>query len=267
MTASSTSPGSLLHLRVFGARPFHGDGELLALRFTPDGNLLSLEEPGVLRHWDFKARRQIGWHELAGTEAVWCFSPAAHYIAAGSDELCLWETNNGELLACWPQASWVTAFAFQPGGILLASGHDDGNVRIWDYASGHLAYEFHPPNSPSGCGNDWAVSALAFSPDGRTLAVAAENRIIALWNVASGARFAACWWDTPTASPPWPGIPTAGASFRPGGTPRRACGTQRLSCRSLSSTATTVRCRRWHSLQTAASWPASIPLPPSICGK
>jgi WD40 repeat protein len=172
--------------RVFGARPFHTDGELLALRFASDGSLWSVEEPGVLRHWDLNARQQICWHELADPAGVWCFSAAAHYVAAGSDELCLWETSNGELLACWPQASWVTALAFQPGGLLLASGHDDGGVRLWDYASGRLAYELRGPISPSDGGGDLAVSALAFSLDGRKLAVAAEDRSILLWNLANG---------------------------------------------------------------------------------
>jgi WD40 repeat protein len=187
MNVTSRSSDSPFRPRVFGACPFHSDGELLALRFAPDGSLWSIEEPGVLRHWDCTARQQIGWHELAGPEALWCFSAAAHYVAAGSDELCLWETSKAELLACWPQASWVTASAFQPGGLLLASGHDDGGVRLWDYAGRRLAFELRLPIPTLGCASDWAVSALAFSPDGRKLAVAAENRIIVLWNVDSGA--------------------------------------------------------------------------------
>lgn len=172
--------------RVFGARPFHTDGELLALRFAADGSLWSIEEPGLLRHWDLKTQQQIAWHELGDPAAVWCFSGSAHYLAAGSGELCLWETADGELSACWPQPSWVTALAFQSNGLLLASGHDDGGVRLWDYSSGRLAFELRPPVSPSGPGGDLAVSALAFSRDGRRLAVAAEDRSIVLWNMASG---------------------------------------------------------------------------------
>ncbi len=189
MTASSSPTETSLRPRVFGARPFHTDGELLALRFAPDGTLLSVEEPGVLRHWDLRSRQQISWHELGDPAAVWCFSAAAHYVAAGSNELCLWETSNGELLACWPQASWVTALAFQPGGLLLASGHDDGDVRLWNHASGRLAYELRPPVFPSGGSRDLAISALAFSLDGRNLAVAAEDRSIVLWNLACGEMF------------------------------------------------------------------------------
>ena len=186
MTASPSLPESPIRPRVFGARPFHTDGELLALRFAADGSLWSVEEPGVLRHWDLTTRQQIGWHELGDPSAVWCFSASVHYLAAGSDELCLWETNDGELLACWPQTSWVTALAFQPGGLLLASGHDDGVVRLWDYTGERLAYELRGPTSPSGGARDLAVSALAFSSDGRRLAVAAEDRSILLWDMAGG---------------------------------------------------------------------------------
>jgi WD40 repeat protein len=186
MTASLSPSESNFRPRVFGARPFHTDGELLALRFAPDGSLWSVEEPGVLRHWDLGARQQLCWHELGDPAAIWSFSSSAHYIAAGSDELCLWETSDGELRACWPQASWVTALAFQPGGLLLASGHDDGSVRLWDHAGGRLAYELRPPLSPSGSGKDLAVSAVAFSVDGRKLAVAAEDRSIVVWDLTSG---------------------------------------------------------------------------------
>ena len=205
MTVSSSPLESPFHPRIFGARPFHTDGELLALRFAPDGSLWSVEEPGVLRHWNLNERRQTAWHELADPAAVWCFSASAHYLAAGSDEVCLWESSKGELRACWPQASWVTALAFQPGGLLLASGHDDGIVRLWDYAGGRLAYELRGPISPSQSRSgepsrtkpvplgsrhlpesESAVSALAFSLDGRKLAVAAEDRSISLWDVTSG---------------------------------------------------------------------------------
>jgi WD40 repeat protein len=186
MIVSSSRSESPYRPRVFGARPFHTDGELLALRFSPDGTLWSVEEPGVLRQWDVRNRQQMGWSELGDTEATWCFSTAAHFVAAGSDELCLWETNNGELLSFWQQSSWVTALAFRPGALLLASGHDDGGVRLWDYAGGRLAYEIRPPILPSDGGGDLAVSAMAFSLDGRKLAVAAEDRSIFLWNMTSG---------------------------------------------------------------------------------
>ncbi len=140
----------------------------------------------MLRHWDLGTRQQTGWHELADPAGLWGFSGAAHYVASGSNELSIWETSTGELCACWPQSSWVTALAFQPGGLLLATGHDDGVVRLWQYTSQRLTHELRGPIAPSGASRGSAVSALAFSLDGKMLAVADEEKSILLWDVVNG---------------------------------------------------------------------------------
>jgi WD40 repeat protein len=164
--------------RIFGARPFHTDGDLLALGFVRDGTLWSVEEPGVLRHWDVASRQQLDWHPLEELATLWAFSSGAALVAAASDELSVWETASGELLASWPQSSWVTAVAFRPQGDLLATGHDDNVVRIWDLHGMEVLRELQ--------GRDRAVSALAFSVDGQFLASAGEGRTIFLWNVETG---------------------------------------------------------------------------------
>jgi WD40 repeat protein len=178
---SATEPlpaGAPSRPRVFGARPFHTDGDLLALGFAPDGSLWSVEEPGVLRHWDVAGRRQVGFHPLDELATLWAFSGDTRLVAAGSDELSVWETATGKVRASWPQPSWVTAIAFPPAGDLLATGHDDAVVRLWCMASDRMVQEFR--------GHAMAVSALAFSPDGARLATAGEDRVIRLWDVASG---------------------------------------------------------------------------------
>jgi WD40 repeat protein len=178
---SATEPlpaGAPSRSRVFGARPFHTDGDLLALGFAPDGSLWSVEEPGVLRHWDIAGRRQVGFHPLDELATLWAFSGEARLVAAGSDELSVWETATGKVRASWPQPSWVTAIAFPPAGDLLATGHDDAVVRLWCMASNRMLQEFR--------GHELAVSALAFSPDGTRLATAGEDRVIRLWDVAAG---------------------------------------------------------------------------------
>jgi WD40 repeat protein len=182
MSATTVPPvvgESPLRPRVFGARPFHTDGDLLAVGFGLDGTLWSVEEPGVLRHWDPGTRQQIGWHDLDELATLWCFSPGATRVAAGSDELSLWDVASGEQLASWAPASWVTALAFSPDGKLCATGHDDNVIRLWTVESREPVREFR--------GHDMAVSALAFSPDGRRLASAGEDRLIRLWDAQSGA--------------------------------------------------------------------------------
>src|SRR5260370_7598715 len=75
--------------QVFGVEPFHTDGELLALGFADDGTLWSVEDPGVLRHWD-PAARQLGWHMLDDLATLWCSAPGCRSVASPSDELSFW---------------------------------------------------------------------------------------------------------------------------------------------------------------------------------
>jgi WD40 repeat protein len=165
-------------LRVFGDFRFHTDGDLLALAFVADGSLYSLEEPGVLRHWNPETGQQRDWQFLSDLETLWAFSPDARVLASASDDLSLWDVSSGQLLTAVPQPSWVTALAFRADPTFLATGHDDGLVRLWDAAGHHLVREFPADERP--------ISALAFSPDGRRLAAASEDKVIYLWDCDSG---------------------------------------------------------------------------------
>jgi WD40 repeat protein len=73
-------------------------------------------------------------------------------------------------------ASSVTALALLPDG-RLASGADDGTIKLWDPATGQLQATLE--------GHSGSVMALAVLPDGR-LASGAGDGTIKLWDPASG---------------------------------------------------------------------------------
>src|SRR5215204_3034761 len=152
MTSTLMPAGALPHAKVFGEPQLHTDGELLALSFGSDGSLWSVEEPGVLRHWNASGQ-QLGWNSLSDLETLWAFSPDTRLLASASDDLTLWDVSSGDVLTSIPQSSWVSAIAFGTDPAFLATGHDDGVIRYWDAAGHHLVHELRTHKK--------AISALA----------------------------------------------------------------------------------------------------------
>lgn len=163
---------------VYGDPHLHVNGDILALCYAADGTLWSVEEPGILRQWNTRSGAALLSHSLSDLETIWCFGPEACLVAAASDDLSIWEPETGNILTVLPQESWVTALAFHPRLPLLASGHDDCKIRIWDIKNGQLVQEWTGHTQP--------VSALAFDPDGDRLASAGEDKLIHLWDMATG---------------------------------------------------------------------------------
>lgn len=164
--------------RVFGAPTLHTEADLLALGIASDGTLWSVEEPGRLRQWSLATRRQVNQWILNEDATVWAFNWAGRLLASGSNEVDVWEISSGEQLVGWPADSWVTSLAFQPFVSVLASGHDDGVVRVWEWQDRRLLHQFDA--------HDNAVSAVAFSWDRTRLATAGEDRLIHLWDLNTG---------------------------------------------------------------------------------
>src|SRR5262245_49297898 len=165
--------------RCFGAPTLHTDGALLALGITSEGVLWSIEEPNELRSWDLATRRQLSSRPLDESSAtLWAFNWAGRLLASASDEVTVYECASGAELANWSAGPWVTALAFQPGAAVLATGHDDGSVRIWDWADQRDLHDLD--------GHEQAISAIAFSRDARRLATAGEDRTVRIWDLATG---------------------------------------------------------------------------------
>ncbi|MBX3399640.1 MAG: WD40 repeat domain-containing protein [Gemmataceae bacterium] len=173
-------PSPLVH-RIFGEPRFQTESDVAAVAFAADGTVHSVDEAGILQHWTSDGKL-LSRHYLSDLETVWRFDPTAQLLVSGNDDLRFWNVGTGTLQGRAGRNSWVTAIAFTADGAIVASGHDDGKVRLWDSAKLEMVAELS--------GHPMPVSALAFSPDGRKLASAGEDRAVRIWDLDTGERLA-----------------------------------------------------------------------------
>ena len=87
-----------------------------------------------------------------------------------------------QLLIIRGHEDWVRSVVFDPNGRRLASGSDDGTVRIWDAGNG----------AELNClrGHESGVFSVAIDPTGRRLASGSIDGTVRIWDATSGVEIA-----------------------------------------------------------------------------
>jgi WD40 repeat protein/transcriptional regulator with XRE-family HTH domain len=167
------------------------DGPPTSVAYSPDGHALAVGASSV-QLWNARSHALLARHALpskAFTNAT-VFRPAkagdpliATAISDGTVALL-----DGRTLAPVTPAFTVTedgaaeSVAFSPDGRLLATGADDGTVRLFDVTNPVRPRQLTVAREP---GSSDSIYTVVFAPDGTTIAAASTGNAVQLWRVTS----------------------------------------------------------------------------------
>jgi WD40 repeat protein len=157
-------------------------GTVKSLSFRPDGAMLaSVGVDCSIMIWDLATTPDCPLlPDVSGPVRCAVFSPNNKFLATGSPRAAVGLFNlnvaPGRGLAD-PSSVTVGAatVAFAPDGATLAVGQQDGEITLWDPATGHKRATLD--------GHRAFVASLAFSPDGTTLASSAGDHSVRIWDL------------------------------------------------------------------------------------
>jgi WD40 repeat protein len=203
--ALAGADSQVIHLwDVAGGRPHPASnghrGQIQTIAYSPDGKLLA----SASADWRDDDRAILIWntatgnlvHRLMGhTDKVYSlqFSPDGSRLISGGEKEAMfriWDVVGGTERPRWERRrtdgeserqedSRVTAVAWSRDGKLIASGHDEGLVILWDAATGTELRRFAK-------GHDAIVNSLAFAPNGKWFVSGSVDRTVRIWDCQQG---------------------------------------------------------------------------------
>jgi len=156
-----------------------------AAKWSPDSRYLALaghsngRKGAGLGVFDANGRREVYYRPMGHTGRAVAWSPAGEIVAVGATAgwFRFYKADEGKLPhTAHGHKQQATGIGWSPNGRRIATSANDGQVKIWDAATGVNLISLP-------C--DANVTCLAWSPDGRQLAGACSDGTLRIWGSRS----------------------------------------------------------------------------------
>ena len=174
------------NLALLGIVPWT-DGEPCVAKFSRNGKTLLVgggvaAKSGKVSLWDITTGKHVtdvGDEFDAVLAADISADQTSIALGGPSKTLKLYSTQDGSAIAAVKKhTDWITAIAFSPDGVLLASADRAGGMWVWESKTAREFYNL--------AGHKAGITAVAFRDDSNVLASASEDGTIKLWDMATG---------------------------------------------------------------------------------
>lgn len=156
---------TLKHTKSVNTVAFSGDGKFI---FTGSSDRTVVK-------WDLKGKKLQTF--IGHKRAIKHLSVSVdgkYLVTAGEDSIAILWNTDGSILHVIQHPGRVNSCDFSPDNLTIASGCNDGLVKIWNL-SGDILSEFKA--------HEWGLTSLCFSPDGKAILSSSDDKTMHLFDL------------------------------------------------------------------------------------
>ena len=143
--------------------------------WSPDGTRLVSMTANSVRLWDAETGREI--RKIPGGAISVCWNPDGESLVIAGGVITVLKAETGEQMAVLGEyeTQEITRVRWQPGGSLLACGHGNGTVTLWETKSGGRLRSF--------VGHTNSVQDIDWNPQGTHIVSCGMDRTVRIWEI------------------------------------------------------------------------------------